>query len=225
MYYPYSNTILNQMDILKNVRISMITDYKNSSLLFDRLRDGMDDLNSYQNDAISFMEYTARLQLEYGFDMYYRKKSSMILDSIKTIDAVGLKEFFRDAAAMCSCDLGRESAESHSYECIEKYLMKVNSKESLLDFCEWYTGALLEGYKSNRRREKEMYSNDDTCFIDKHTERIVHDNYAYLDYIIDCKYDAYEFVYDKVEKLVEDADERLDTDNFIHKRKGENNYV
>ena len=211
MYYKFGISILNQMEFLKNVRKSMITDYKNTLKLCDRLRNEIRDLDKYQSNAISYIEYIARLQLESGFDMYANEKSRLILDSTKTIDVFGLKEFLRSGTRTDTYGFGSRSTDTDLSDYIKESILKINSKASLLEFCNEYAGTLIDSYKFYCKGEKENYI-DDTGIMDS---LINPEDRNYLCHIIDLKYAAYDHAFEDALTLVEKETEEADDLPFI----------
>lgn len=211
MKYKFSNAIFTQHDILKNVRISMIGDYKKTILFCDELRDNIEDFNSYQKDAITYIEYIARLQLENGIDMYANEKSRLILDGINTIDVFGMKEFVVNNFRTSAYDFGSRSTDTDLSDYIKESILKINSKASLLEFCNEYAGTLIDSYKLYCRREKENYI-DDTGIMDS---LINPEDRNYLCHIIDLKYAAYDHAFEDALTLVEKETEEADDLPFI----------
>lgn len=197
---------LTRMDFLKNVRRTLITDYKNKIMLCNKLKNDINDLDIRQEDAISFIEFLAALQLEHGIDMYANQKDRLILDSVKNIEAVGLKEFLGDITRISSSPYSYGILSIHPYQYLKPLFSKINDEKSLLSFCKRYADWLLEEYGENYGYEEEIYRNEGLL-----ADYSINEDYVYFHYIIDCKYDAYNQTYDDAMSLLEYASDKLET--------------
>ena len=197
---------LTRMDFLKNVRRTLITDYKNKIMLCNKLKNDINDLDIRQEDAISFIEFLAALQLEHGIDMYANQKDRLILDSVKNIEAVGLKEFLGDITRISSSPYSYGFLSIHPYQYLKPLFSKINDEKSLLSFCKRYADWLLEEYGENYGYEEEIYRNEGLL-----ADYSINEDYVYFHYIIDCKYDAYNQTYDDAMSLLEYASDKLET--------------
>lgn len=197
---------LTRMDFLKNVRRSLITDYKNKIMLCNKLKNDINDLDIRQEDAISFIEFLAALQLEHGFDMYANQKDRLILDSVKNIEAVGFKEFLGGITRISSSPYSYGFLSIHPYQYLKPLFSKINDEKSLLSFCKRYADWLLEEYGENYGYEEEIYRNEGLL-----ADYSMNEDYVYFHYIIDCKYDAYNQTYDDAMSLLEYASDKLET--------------
>lgn len=224
MVYEKSHTILNKMEILKNARISMMTDYKNTILLCDRLRNTRKYLNRYQHDALCYLEYVARLQLEHGVDIYANEKSKLILDSTASIDSLGLNYFLDGDVKISVDDIGRVMMIVDLSEWVAREIYYVDSEKRLLDFCKSYIQIYEREFSAVYYEDSNWYSGN-LRLIDGEPDEIqmayiLHIEgkldkiqLNYLLQIMDYKYFAYEQAFEIASTPVNEALEKIKTDN------------